>query len=76
VGVIVGLFTLGPVGIIVGPFVGALFSELMAGRTERQALRAGMGTLVGFLGGTFIQMLFGMVLIGYFVYGFVRFLVA
>lgn len=76
VGVIVGLFTLGPVGIIVGPFVGALFAELMAGRTERQALRAGMGTLVGFLGGTFIQMLFGMVLIGYFVYGFVRFLVA
>lgn len=75
VGVIVGLLTLGPLGIIIGPFVGALLAELMAGRSERAALRAGMGTLVGFLGGTFIQMLYGMVLLGYFVYGFIALLV-
>lgn len=73
IGMLVGLFTLGAVGIIVGPFVGAFLAELMAGRNERQAIRSGMGTMIGFLGGTFVQMLVGVVLFGYFIVGFIRY---
>ena len=73
IGVIVGLLTLGALGVIIGPFIGALLAELMAGRTEWQAIRSGMGTFIGFLGGTFVQMLVGIVLFGYFIIGFVRY---
>ena len=51
VGLLVGLF-FSPVGIIVGPFAGAVFGELIAGRDTNAALRSGFGSFVGFLLGT------------------------
>ena len=49
-GVLAGLFFL-PVGIIVGPFAGAVVGELIAGRDKDAALRSGFGSFVGFLTG-------------------------
>ena len=50
-GGVVGLF-LGFLGIILGPFVGAVLAEVLAGREWQKALKAGVGTFVGFvLGG-------------------------
>ncbi|MBI3120002.1 MAG: DUF456 domain-containing protein [Candidatus Kerfeldbacteria bacterium] len=74
VGMIMGLLFLGGIGVIIGPFVGAIFGELLAGRSEQKALRASFGTLIGFFGGTFIQVLVAFVLFGFFVIGFLRFL--
>ncbi len=51
VGTLVGLFFM-PWGIVVGPFLGALAGELLAGRTSTEAVRSGLGSLAGFLLGT------------------------
>lgn len=63
VGLLIGLL-FPPVGIIVGPFLGAVAGELIAGRNSDDALRAGWGAFVGFLLGT------GIKLILCFVYGY------
>ena len=51
VGGVVGLFSAGVFGIILGPFIGAIIFEMIAGKDFRSSLKIGVGTLVGFLGG-------------------------
>lgn len=47
VGTIVGLFFM-PLGIILGPFTGAVVGEIVAGRKLGAAMKGGFGALVGF----------------------------
>lgn len=61
-----GVFFL-PLGIIIGPFIGAIAGELLGGRGLSQAMKAGLGSLVGFLLGTVVKLL----LCGYLVYLFI-----
>ncbi|HEY5690064.1 MAG TPA: DUF456 domain-containing protein [Cyclobacteriaceae bacterium] len=56
VGLIVG-FWFGPVGIIAGPFIGALVGEWFGNRNSEQAIRSAIGSLVGFLVGTVIKLI-------------------
>lgn len=49
VGAFAGLFFL-PVGLILGPFLGVLVAELLAGRTADESIRAGWGGLIGTVG--------------------------
>jgi len=56
VGMIVGLFVFPPFGLFIGCFLGAMAGELYAGRTGDEALRAGLGTLVGNLAATVLKM--------------------
>lgn len=56
IGLIVGLF-LGPWGIILGPFVGAVVGELLVGKTTKDALRSGWGAFVGLLTGTILKLI-------------------
>ena len=51
VGGILGLF-LGPWGILIGPFIGALTFEMMGGRQFEEASKAGFGALLGIVAGT------------------------
>ncbi|MBQ7697696.1 MAG: DUF456 domain-containing protein [Paludibacteraceae bacterium] len=53
-GLIVGLF-FGPWGIVLGPFVGALVAELIAGKQSGEAVRAAVGSFVGFLLDTLLK---------------------
>jgi len=55
VGLIIGLF-LGPAGIIIGPFVGAFVGELIFKDDMRYALKAGFGSLLGFLTGVGLKL--------------------
>jgi hypothetical protein len=50
-GTLGGLF-FGPVGLVIGPFVGAFLLELLARRDLRQAGRAGLGAWLGLVLGT------------------------
>lgn len=55
-GTIVGLFFL-PLGIVAGPFLGALAGELIAGKKIGSALFGSFGALVGFLTGVLLKVI-------------------
>lgn len=55
VGLLAGLF-FAPVGIIVGPFAGAVLFELISGRETNAALRSGFGSFVGFILGAVMKL--------------------
>ena len=50
IGLLIGFF-LGPIGILTGPFIGALSGELMNNLGYKKAIKASLGTLIGFLAG-------------------------
>ena len=66
IGLVIGLFFL-PVGIIVGPFAGAVVGELIAGRDSNAALHSGFGAFVGFLLGTGMKLAVSVTFTFYFV---------
>lgn len=58
VGVFAGFFFLPPVGIILGPFLGAVVGELLHDRNDRaKALRVGFGSFLSFIVGTGIKLI-------------------
>jgi uncharacterized protein YqgC (DUF456 family) len=64
IGGLMGLLLIGPVGILVGPFAGATIGEVMAGRRGREAIRAGIGGVLGALSGTLLNFLAGLAMLG------------
>jgi len=74
VGAIVGTFAgflLGPIGIFVGPFVGALGGELLHGRRldaagMGQATRVGFGTWLGIAMGIALKLMLALAMLGLF----------
>ena len=53
-GTIVGIF-FAPLGLILGPFLGAVAGELVAGKEASAALRGGFGALLGFIAGVLLK---------------------
>ncbi|MGM9951680.1 MAG: DUF456 domain-containing protein [Lysinibacillus sp.] len=50
IGLLIGPFVIPFLGILIGPFLGAVIAELLVTRASwEQALKAGVGSLVGFL---------------------------
>jgi len=66
-GTFAGLF-FGPIGLIAGPFVGALAGELIHGREVRQATRVGFGTWLGILLGTVLKIGLAFAMLGLFAF--------
>jgi len=66
IGMLIGI-SAGLTGIIIGSFLGAVAGELIAGKKEREALRAGTGAFLGFLLGGLAKFVLGCVMIGIFV---------
>lgn len=56
VGACVGVFFF-PLGLLAGPFAGALVGELLAGRNLTDGVHSGFGAVLGFLGGVFAKLL-------------------
>lgn len=54
-GLVLGILLLGPLGIIFGPFLGALAGELAAQKPLDQAVKSGMGTILGIAGGMVLK---------------------
>jgi uncharacterized protein YqgC (DUF456 family) len=55
-GLIAG-FWMGPLGIIIGPFIGAFVGEIISSNNSNQALKAAWGSFVGFLFGTLLKLI-------------------
>ena len=66
-GLLIGIFFFPPIGIILGPFIGAYLGELSSGQNSFRALRASIGSLIGFLTGTAIKLVVSGMLTYYFV---------
>ena len=56
IGTIVGLFFF-PLGLVLGPFLGAFIVELIVKKSVADAALGGVGALLGFLAGVFIKTL-------------------
>ena len=69
VGLILGLF-FGPFGIIIGPFLGAVIGEMLYKDDFKYALKAGFGSLLGFLTGVGLKLAASFAITFYFIKGF------
>jgi uncharacterized protein YqgC (DUF456 family) len=68
-GTLVGIF-LGLPGLLLGPFVGALAGELVAGGTLRKATGVGVGAWLGFLVGAVAKLGLCFAMLGLFAFAF------
>jgi uncharacterized protein YqgC (DUF456 family) len=79
IGLLAGLF-MGPMGIILGPFIGAVLGEMIyfnrhpqsadnqaANSNFNRALRAGLGSFIGLLTGTVLKLICCGMMVFYFV---------
>jgi uncharacterized protein YqgC (DUF456 family) len=62
IGIVVGLFFV-PWGILIGPLLGTVIGDLMAGGTFAKALNSGLGSLLGFMVGTSIKLIYCIVVL-------------
>lgn len=68
IGLILGLFLFPPIGIILGPFIGAVAGELTHSEDLKKAIRSGLGSLLGFLLGTGLK----FAVSGFLIYFFIK----
>jgi uncharacterized protein YqgC (DUF456 family) len=65
IGLVAG-FWFGPLGIIIGPFVGAFIGEMIASENAHRAFKSALGSFAGFLFGTLLKLIVCFVMAWYF----------
>ena len=65
IGTLVGVF-FGPIGLVLGPFVGAVAGELAARGSLEQATNVGVATWMGLLFGTLAKLALSLAMLGVF----------
>lgn len=63
IGLVVGLFAFPPIGLILGPFIGAFIGEMMANSTTGKAFKVALMSFVGFVLTTGIKIIYGGILL-------------
>lgn len=62
------IFVIGPLGLLIGPLLGAITGELLVGEEIRRACKSGLGTFVGMLGGTVARLIISFTMVAWFVW--------
>jgi len=65
IGLLAGLFFF-PIGLLIGPFAGAVLLELLVTRRFNTAFRSGLGAMIGFWSGIIIKLVLEIGMIGWF----------
>lgn len=69
IGMIIGMIFLGPLGLILGPLVGAIIGESIQGANNKDAFRAGLGAFIGFLTGVGLKLAASFYITWHFIKG-------
>ncbi|MBX4187703.1 MAG: DUF456 domain-containing protein [Candidatus Doudnabacteria bacterium] len=68
IGAFAGIFFMGPLGIIIGPFIGGFVGELIYARNMENAIKVATGAFVGFVIGSLFKIAVILGMMVYFVY--------
>ena len=63
IGIILGMFFIPPFGIVLGAFLGAFLGALMDNQNNNQAFKIAFGSLIGFVFGTLIKLIYSFYII-------------
>ena len=66
VAVIIGSFIIPPFGILIVPFITVFIIELLQQRPPKDAIKASVGSLLGFLGGSIAKVMIQLIMIIWF----------
>ncbi len=64
-GSFLGIFIWGLWGTVLGPFFGAVLGELATGRDHKEALKIGLGTIIGLIVGGIVKIIVVLVMLGW-----------
>lgn len=67
IGMVTGIFFFPPVGLIVGPFLGALAGEMLDGKESHSSFRAAIGSFLGFLLGIGLKLITSLFITAIFI---------
>ena len=67
IGMVAGIFFFPPIGLILGPLIGAIGAEMMRGTDTKKSIIAGLGSLAGFLLGIGLKLAASLVMTWHYV---------
>lgn len=66
IGMVLGIFFFPPLGIIIGPLIGAFIGETLNGKNSDHAFRAAFGSLIGFMLGIGMKLVISSIITFHF----------
>jgi len=60
VGVIIGAMAMGPIGLIIGPIVAVILTEMFRGKSFSEAIKVTLGVILGFISGLALRFVIGI----------------
>ena len=70
IGLVLAIIIIGPFGILVGPFIGAIIGEMANNKSFSESLKPAFGSLVGIVAGTIIKFCLTFSYLYFYVYIF------
>ena len=67
IGLVLGLIFFPPLGIIIGPFAGAVIGEAITGKDAASSFKAGLGSLLGLMIGIGLKLAASIAMTYYFI---------
>lgn len=66
-GLLVGIFFF-PIGLLIGPFIGAALADLIARKNSSQAIKSGLGASIGFWTALPLKLILEIIMITWFIF--------